>query len=256
MPKGKGGKNLITQQTKQTIKLIIAITALVLILAFVGIAIMIYEVEGETNMPFKLSKIVVIGTAEGVENEESKEKWNFNIYQNNDVYFYIDENEETQSDLLIKSVKISNIQISKAPQKGTIKTYMPNSKAGRLYSYDNQFLVDEKLEYKGASQSSSANLEISSKGGTALIRFSNSDIAQYSSDKDEEIVHDGTWLTKVGAKKEEVDFSVTFDFCIETTQSKYQANITLNLPTGDLAQEGNCYLEKTDMKDIVFKRVK
>lgn len=31
-----------------------------------------YEVEGETNMPFKLSKVIVVGTVEGVENGESR----------------------------------------------------------------------------------------------------------------------------------------------------------------------------------------
>lgn len=250
-------ENLITEQKKQTIKLVIAIVVLVLILALVGIAMIIYEVEGETNMPFELSKIVVIGTAEGVEKEEGETQWNFSIYQNNDVYLYIDENKEAnQEELLIKNVKISNIQIEKEPQKGTIKAYMPNSEAGRLYSYDEQFIVEEKLEYKGASQSSSTELEIGSKGGTLLIRFSNTDIANYTSDKDEEIVHDGTWLTKIEAQKEEVQFKVSFDLTIETTKNKYQTNIALEMPTGNLEEEGNCYLEKTDMSDIVFKRVK
>lgn len=251
-------ENLITEQKKQTIKLVVAIVVLVLILALVGIAMIIYEVEGETNMPFQLSKIVVIGTAEGVEKEEGETQWNFAIYQNNDVYFYIDENKEKnkEEDLLIKDVKISNIQLTKQPQKGTVKAYMPNSEAGRLYSYDEQFIVEDKLEYKGASQSSSTELEIGSKGGTALIRFSNTDIANYTSDEDEEIVHDGTWLTKLELEKEEVQFTVTFDLTIETTKNKYQAEITLEMPTGNLEEEGNCYLEKTDMNDIVFKRVK
>ncbi|MCI9178075.1 MAG: hypothetical protein HFJ28_05940 [Clostridia bacterium] len=133
---------------------------------------------------------------------------------------------------------------------------MPNSEAKRLYSYDKQFLVEEKLTYKGASQSSTTNLEIGSKGGTALIRFSNSDIAKYTSSKDTEIIHDGTWLKKVGTTREEIGFTVSFDFTIETTKNKYKANITLDLPTGNLEEEGKCYLEKTDMKGIVFKRVK
>lgn len=255
---------MITEQKKQTIKLIVAICILVLILAFVGIAMIIYEVEGEVNMPFELSKIVIIGTAEGVENETSEDeeennvKWNFSIYQNNDIYFYIDKNAQnkTAEELLIKNVKISNIQITKQPQKGTVKAYMPNSEGARLYSYDNRFLVDEKLEYKGASQSSSTNLEIGSKGGTALIRFSNTDIENYSSEDDEEIVHDGTWLNKIETAKEEIEFTVSFDFTIETTKNKYKSNITLDLPTGNLGEEKNCYLEKTDMSDVVFKRVK
>lgn len=252
-----GGIQLITEGKKQTIKLVIAIFALVLVITFALIIMMKYEVEGETNMPFKLSKIRIIGTAEGVEKEESDLKWDFSIYQNNDIYFYIDQNEETaQEDLLIKNIEISNIQVTKAPQKGTIQTYMPNSEAGRLYSYDEQFLVQDSLTYKGASQSSSTNLEIGSKGGTAWIRFSNTSIGDYSSDKDEEIVHDGSLLEKIKATKEEISFEISFDFMIETTENKYKANINLQLPTGDLAAEKTCYLEKTDMSDIIFKRVR
>lgn len=248
---------MITEGKKQTIKLVIAVFALVLIITFACIMMMKYEVEGETNMPFQLSKIMIIGTAEGVEQEESDLKWDFSIYQNNDIYFYIDQNEEIdEDDLLIKNVEISNINVTKAPQKGTIQTYMPNSEAGRLYSYDEQFLVQDSLTYKGASQSSSTNLEIGSKGGTAWIRFSNTAIGDYSSDKDEEIVHDGSLLEKIKATKEEISFEISFDFMIETTENKYKANINLQLPTGDLAAEKTCYLEKTDMSDIIFKRVR
>lgn len=247
---------MITEQKKQTIKLIIAIFSLAFVLAFAGIAMLIYEVEGEQSMPFRLSKIVVIGTAEGIEKGENETKWNFNIYQNNDVYLYLDENKEKSEEIFIRKVKIDNIEIKKAPQKGNIKTYMPNSEAGRLYSYNEQFIVGEKLEYKGASQSSSTNLEIGSKGGPILVRFSNTDIAQYTSDKDKEIVHDGTWLKKIEVTKQEIEFTVAFDFTIETTKNKYKATITLELPTGDLGEEKNCYLEKIDMSDVVFKRVK
>lgn len=249
---------MITEKRKETIKLIVAITALVLLLLFVAIMMIKYQVEGETNMPYQLSKIVVIGTVEGVETEEkSKQKWNFDIYQNNDVYFYIDQNtNKVKEDELIKSVKISNIQVKKAPQKGTIKTYMPNSEAGRIYTYDEQFLVGEKLEYRGSSSSNASNLEIGSKGGPVLIRFSNSSIGNYASDKDKEIIHNSTLLKKINATNEEIKFNLTCDFTIETTKAKYQAEIALELPTGNLDEEENCYLEKTDMKDIIFKRVK
>lgn len=253
-----GGNNLITQEKRQTIKLVVAIFILVIILAFVGIVMMKYEVEGETNMPFTLSKIVVVSSAEGQENEESDLKWDFSINQNNDVYFYIDQNtnREVEEDLLIKNVTISNIQITKSPQKGTIQTYMPNSEAGRLFTYDEQFLVQDSLTYKGASQSSTTNLEIGSKGGSIVVRFANTAIGNYSSDKDKQIAHDGTLLKKIEASKEEIQFSVSFDFLIETTQNKYQANISLDLPTGNLGEEENSYFEKTDMSDIIFKRVK
>ena len=248
---------MITEEKKQTIKLVIAIAILVLILMLVGILMMKYEVEGETNMPFTLSKIVIVGSAEGIEKEESELKWDFSIYQNNDVYFYIDQNPNVKidEDLLIKSVTISNIQIMNEPQKGTIQTYMPNSGAGRLFSYEEQFLVGESLTYHGASQSSTTNLEIGSKGGSMVVSFVNANIGEYSSDKDQQIVHDATLLKKIETTKEEIQFSISFDFIIETTKNQYKANIKLDLPTGNLGEEENSYLEKTDMSDIIFKRI-
>ena len=163
---------------------------------------------------------------------------------------------DVPADLLIKKVTICNIQIIKEPKKGTLQTYMPNSEAGRLFTYDEQFLVQDSLTYKGASQSSTTNLEIGSKGGSMVVRFANTAVGNYSSDKDKQIVHDGTLLKKIEVGKEEIQFSVSFDLIIETTQNKYQANITLDLPTGNLGEEENCYFEKTDMSDIIFKRVK
>ncbi len=246
---------MITENKKQTIKLMVSIAVLALILILVLMSMIKYEVEGEQNMPFKLSKIIVISTAEGLEKEESKSKWNFDIYQNNDVYFYIDSNTEDEN-LLIKSVTIDNIEIVKAPQIGEVKAYMPNSEAGRFYNFDEQFLVDEKLEYKGASQSSSTELQIGSKGGTTWICFNNMGIGTYSSNKDDKIVHDGTWLKKLDIQKKDVEFTVSFNYTIETTKAKYMANITLDLPTGDISKDGSSHLEKTDMSDIIFKRVK
>ena len=190
-----------------------------------------------------------------MQKEESKSKWDFDIYQNNDVYFYIDSNTKDEN-LLVKSVTIDNIEIIKSPQIGEVKAYMPNSEAGRFYNFDEQFLVNEKLEYKGASQSSSTELEIGSKGGTTWICFNNMGIGTYSSNKDDKIVHDGTWLKKLEIQKEEVEFTVSFDYTIETTKAKYKANITLDFPAGDISKDGKSYLEKTDMSDIIFKRVK
>ena len=247
---------MITEKKKQTIKLMIAIAILAIILILVLMAMIKYEVEGEQNMPFKLSKIIIVSNAEGIENKTENElKWDFDIFQNNDVSFYIDSNTEDEN-LLIKSVTIDNIQILKAPQKGEVKVYMPNSKAGRLYNYEDQYLVNDSLQYKGASQSSPTELEIGSKGGTTWICFNNMGIANYTSNEDKEIRQDGTWLKKLQIEKEEIEFTVSFDYTIETTKTKYKANITLDFPAGDISEDGRSSLEKTDMSDIIFKRVK
>ena len=59
---------------------------IVLIIAVIGLLILKYEVEGEQNMPFKLSNILVLSNAEGYQEKESKDyKWDTEIFQINDV---------------------------------------------------------------------------------------------------------------------------------------------------------------------------
>ena len=64
---------------KRAIKASISIAMLIVILTIVVIVIIKYNVEGEKNMPFKLSKITIISTAEGLEPEENDQniKWQY-----------------------------------------------------------------------------------------------------------------------------------------------------------------------------------
>ena len=182
---------------KEKIKACIAIAVIILAILVTGIISMKYHVEGETNMPFTLSKITIVSTAEGVENNESTEKWNLSIFQNNDIYFSIEKNEKNKEDEVIESISIENIKIIENPKIGQIKTYMPNSSDGRLFSYSDEYIVQEnKLTYKGASKSNSKTLEIGNQGGTAILRFANTEIGKYISNEDEEIKHDGRLIAK------------------------------------------------------------
>lgn len=241
---------------EQMIKLCVSISALSIILIVVFTIMIKYEVEGDKNMPFNLSKIMIVSTAEGVETEGNS-KWNFNIYQNNDIYFYIDKNEKYKGkNNIIQNVKIENIKVTKSPKAGNIKTYMPNSQEGRLYSYSDEYVVEEKLEYLGAAKSNSQTLEIGNQGGRALIRFTNTNLGNYSSDTDKEIVHDGTLLKKLNITNQDIEFQVSFDFVIKLSNSSYRANIILDFPQGNIIESGTENLEKTDMSDVVFKREK
>lgn len=243
------------EKKKQTIKLCIAIIIFAIIIILVAAIIIRYQVEGDKNMPFNLSKIIMVSTAEGNEAEGEK-KWNFDVLQNNDLYIYIDKNENYKGkEKTIKSVRIENINITKAPKKGEIKAYMPNSVEGRLFDYSDEYLIQEnKLEYKGAAESNARTLEIGSNGGNLLLSFSNVGLGTYSSDEDEEITHDGTLLKRLDVSNEEIQFEVNFDLVIVVDNCSYRANMNLQLPCGDITTEGTCSVEKTDFSDLVFKR--
>lgn len=243
------------EKRKQTIKFCIAVSALAIIVLIVISLILRYQVEGEKNLPYTLSKIIMISTAEGIDkSEEVTEKWDLDIYQNNDVYLYIDKSETNQGEMLEKVI-INNVQVTQSPKLGTVRPYMPNSSEGSLYDYSDNFLVNYELTYIGASKTNPKTLEIGSEGGTAYIRFSNTKIGEYESDKDTEIVHNGTLLNKINAKLEDVQFKVSFDLTMEIDKNKYKTTINLDMPNGNVIEEGTTNFEKTDMSDLIFKRV-
>lgn len=244
---------------KDNIKLSIALGVLMIIFITVIIVMIQYQVEGEKNISYKLSKLMIISTAEGVpnaENTDEKNKWNLSVSQNNDVYLFIDK-DESKENSLIESVAIENINVTKQPNKGVIKSYMPSSLEGKqVFSSSEEYIIDEKLEYKGGKASNPKILEIGNQGGFACIRFSNTGIGNFVSDENTEIRHDGSLIKKINVEENDIKYQVAFDLIMKIDNIKYKANISLGLPLADLCENGTATQEITDMSDIVFKRVK
>ena len=208
---------------KDKIKMCLAVGSLAIIIIMVFIIVVQYQVEGEKNMPYTLSKITIISTAEGdQETKDTENKWNLNVNQNNDIYFFIENNEESKEQALLESVTIQNIEITAKPQKGTVKVYMPNSEEGRTFTYSDDYLVNNTLTYKGAKTSNAKNLEIGSKGGSCIIRFSNTGIGNFISNDEEEVKHNGELITKIGATEQEVSFTANFDLILQINKIKYK----------------------------------
>ena len=77
------------KSTQKIINRIIFIVIIFAILCGIGIYILKYEFQGETNIPFEITKIAIAQSINGIENEGHQEKWNFNVSENNDIYIYI-----------------------------------------------------------------------------------------------------------------------------------------------------------------------
>ena len=243
-------------EKKEKIKACIAMSIVMLAILLSVIFSIRYQVEGEANMPFKLSKIMVVSTAEGKQKEGATEKWNLSIFQNNDIYFSIEKNEKYAKEDLIENISIENIDIIKQPELGKIQAFMPNSSDGRLFTYTEDTIIkSNKLTYKGALKTNNKTLEIGNQGGTIVIRFSNTGVGNYISNDDEEIKHDGTMLAKTQATTDNIKFLVNFDFVINLKNNSYKTNISLELPcSGNLLEKGTCSQEIQDK--FIFKRVK
>lgn len=244
------------ERKKEKIKACSAFAFVTLIILIVGIIIFKYQIEGETNMPFVLSNMYVVSTAEGTENENSEEKWNIKIYQINDIYFNIEKNKDYNKQAKIQSVQIDNIQIIESPTKGKINTYMPNSSDGRQFTFEEEYILEKNsLTYKGATKTDTKKLEIGNQGGTIAIRFSNDSLGTYISNEDEEIKHDGTMLNKINIVNEDIRFEVSFDLIVKVDDISYKTTIQLELPTGNILEKGRESLEINDTQKYIFKRV-
>lgn len=230
----------------------------IIVLAFgLSLSIMLkYKTEGETNMPFTLKKIQTISSAEAKTKAENPEnyKWNIDINQYNDIYIELQKNSESKLTSYIEQVTLENFEI-KGKNNENIKIYMPNSTEGKRFVYEDNFKVSGALTYKGASENNEKTLSIANQGGTILFRVLNSNLAEYKSNDDEEIMYDGRLLEKSDVNIEELKMTLKFDIIIQTDKAKYKGRVALELPTGDIKKEGVTTNTIENFEDIVFKRI-
>lgn len=229
------------------------IVIIVIILFVVGLLVLRYSVEGETNMPFDLSKIVIISTQEGVDDGQTNTRWSFDVHQSNDIYLYIDKNDGYDKTEIIKSVRVDNFQIE-AKNTDNIKLYKPDATEENLIFQYNDDDIIQSLEYTGDVESDLKNLKISNQGGIIAFRCSNNNVAKYQSDEEE--INHSELLKKASVTEEDLKVNLTFQLTITLESGKeYQAEIRTELPTGNVIEEGSSSTEMTDLEDVVFKRI-
>lgn len=230
----------------------------VIIVAIIFTAIMLvldYDEKGEINMPFKVSKISIVSTINGQDVENSDAKWDINVIQNNDVYIYIEKNEEYKKQETIKSVKLENITVAEKPKIGEIKIYKPISSETVLFENKDENIVSE-LEYKGAKSTDAKKLQISNQGGVLIFRCANNNIGTYTSNDDVEINYNDL-INKLSIYENDLISKIKFNIEITLNSGKiFRAdNIEFKIPNEGLAQSGTIGHEYLDLQNIVFKRI-
>lgn len=241
--------------SKKSFHTCVIIIIVVVMLFFLGITVLKYSVEGETNMPFNLSKIILINSAEGTEKEAGENKWAFNINQNADIYLYIEKNKNYKEQEAIKSILIDNIKIEKQEESGTISFYRPNTnEKGTTFSNSEENIV-ENIEYEGAMETDFKNLKIGNQGGVIIFRCANNNIAEYASN--EEVIDHSQLLKNAQKTEESMKAKITFDLNIKIQSGKeYKASVAVDMPVEGIIENGKSAIEITYLKDVIFKRIK
>ena len=225
------------------------------ILFVAGVITLKYNVEGEGNLPFYISKISIISNVEGSDSEDATNKWNLQVNQNNDIYIYIKKNEEYKDTEIIESVRLDNFNIQQNSKVGEIKLLKPDSNIESVIFKNIAENEIDKIEYIGSMDSSIKEMKISNQGGLVVFRYAINNIGNYISNDDEQINH-SELLKKLNVNNEDLKFKVSFDIYITLDGGKvYKSNIELELPVNDVVNQGTQSMEYTDLNDIVFKRI-
>lgn len=240
---------------KKAFHISILIVMVAIILFVLGIIVLQYNIEGETNMPFVLNKIAVISSVEGTDKEAGSNRWAFDVSQNNDINLYIGKNKNYDKQEAIKSILIDNIEIQRNSEKGKINFYRPNTTESGIYFKNVEENLVQTIEYKGAMQTDLKKLEISNQGGLIMFRVANDNVAEYISNEDE--INHNELLKKANITVEDLKSKLSMDITIKIESGKeYKANIELDLPIEGVIENGTASQEITDTKNIIFKRIK
>lgn len=233
---------------------IIIAVIIIAILCVGGMFILRYQVEGESNMPFKISKISIIESVEGTESQEAEEKWNLNVDENNDIYIYLEKNSAYGKTEIIQSVDIKNININKSKEKGIVALYKPVQDEKRMFVNKEENEITE-ITYEGDLESNIKEQKISNQGGIIAFRYGINNISQYISQDAEEIDH-SQLLKLTDITEDDLKTTLTFDIIINLTSGKkYQAPISIDIPTDEIIEKGTVGIDKTDINNIIFKRI-
>ena len=245
-------KQIIDTKQFHIIMLVLIIFSIIFV---AGVISLKYNVEGEGNLPFLISKISIISNVEGNDSEDATNKWNLMVNQNNDIYIYIKKNEGYKDTEIIESVVLDNFNITQNSKIGEIKLLKPDSNINSVIFKNTAENETEKIEYTGSTDSSIKEMKISNQGGLIVFRYVINNIGNYISNDDEQINH-SELLKKLNVNNEDLKFKVSFDVYIKLKGNKnYKSNIELELPANDVVNGGTQSMEYTDLSNIVFKRI-
>ena len=110
------------------------------------------------------------------------------------------------------------------------------------------------ITFEGDIKSDLKNFKISNQGGIIAFRYSNNEIAQYSSD--EEQINHNELLKKANIQEDLLKAELQFDLIMQLNEGKiYKTNIYLQMPVENIVEQGTTSREITDTSNFIFKRI-
>ena len=189
-----------------------------------------------------------------MENESAGEKWSFRVNENNDIYIYIEKNFSYGKTEIIDSVEVKNIKANRQKELGELKFYKPVMDEKKMFVNQTENEITDII-YTGELESNIKEQKISNQGGIVAFRYGINNLSQYVSENDELINH-SQLLKLTNITQEDLQTQLTFDIIINLKSGKkYQAPISVDIPTDEIIEKGTVGIDITDLKNIIFKRI-
>lgn len=215
-----------------------------------------YYVEGEKNLPFNITKVVVVSSAKTEDIEINENTYEANVIQKNDIYIAVEKNKNYSKEDAIKKITLNNFKVVELGKKGTVKFYR-TSFAEDNFEYTENFEIKDSIEYTGAKETN-LNIEhmtISNQGGLIELSIILKDLGKIAYLENDNVVTDGSLLNRLKLTNEDVKAQVSFEMIMELTGGNtFKTTIVLEIPTGDIINEG-ITTHEIDVSKLVFKRM-
>lgn len=240
--------------SKKIFNLCIIIIIIVIIFFIAFVRVLMYRENGESNMPFELSKISIISTVDGKDIHDNDHRWNLNVIQNNDIYLYVNKNDNYKKTETIKNIIINNFTIEN-PKVGEITIYKPSQNENSITKNVAENIVSE-ISFEGAKQTNIRDLKISNQGGIIAFRCANNEVGNFVSN-DEDFLDYKNLLNKLNINENDLQTRICFDIIIELNSGKiYKAeSVEVRFPVDGIKEKGTTSIELTDLNAIIFKRI-
>ena len=243
----------MSKKMKTIIHICIIVTIIVAIIFVALIFVLKYGENGETNMPFEISKITIVSTIDGEDVEDTENRWNVLVNQSNDIYIDIKKNENYAKDRIIKNIIIKDFKIDKAPNKGEITVYKPSTNEVKTFETKDEFRVSE-ITYEGDQKNDIQNLKISNQGGRIAFRLANNKLGSYVSNEEDELNYSNL-LQKLGLTDNDLSSKITYNMEIILTNGKrFNTSIETWIPVEGIVSQGRTSKEIENI-DLVYKRI-
>lgn len=232
----------------------IAIIFLIIIaIGFTAVMLILrYDEKGEENMPFDISKISVISSINGQDVKDKENLWNKAVGQDNDVYIYIEKNNNYIKTEAIEKIILNNFKIDSTPRKGEISFYKPSNNEKELFENTDESKVEE-IVFSGEQSTKLQELKISNQGGIVAFRIANKNLGNYVSNEKE--IDYNNLLRKINITYEQIKTNISFDTTIVLAEGRsFKTTINLELPVEGVIENGKSSKE-INGKDFVFKMV-